>query len=161
MKKGKIKNKLYWVFAIIFCVIIVVIMLFELKFINFSGTKFNDSGDSSGEKVSTTSGKYKIDVYDDEIDFIDDNGNTIIYAFSDDRLSAVMEILILNNNEDAEVVKEFYELKIPSGEIERVVRDENMISVKYNIEYFEEYMNYTKDELQSILLESSNFKQEN
>ena len=99
-------------------------------------------------------------MYDDEIDFIDDNGNTIMYLFSDDRLSAVMEILVLDNKDDADAVKAFYELKIPSGEVERVVQEDTMVSVKYNIEYFEEYMNYTKDEIQSMLLDGSNFKQE-
>lgn len=161
MRKRNVKNNFCVWLAVIFFIIIIATVFFELNPIKFGEINFNNNnGNLSGEKVSTNSGKYRIDVYDDEIDFIDDNGNTIMYLFSDDRLSAVMEILVLDNKDDADVVKAFYELKIPSGEVERVVQEDTMVSVKYNSEYFEEYMNYTKDEIQSMLLESSNFKQE-
>ena len=161
MRKRNVKNSFCVWLAGIFFIIIIVTVFFELNPINFGEINFNNNnGNLSGEKVSTNSGKYRIDVYDDEIDFIDDNGNTIMYLFSDDRLSAVMEILVLDNKDDADVVKAFYELKIPSGEVERVVQEDTMVSVKYNIEYFEEYKNYTKDEIQSRLLEGRNFKQE-
>lgn len=161
MEKNKIFKKIYWYFFILFILALIIAIAINITKTKNNTEPLDDKLNNSGEVVSNNSGKYDVTISEDEIDFTDDSGNMISYIFTDDHLSGVLEVLIANNEDEASAIKSFYESKIEDGEVERVVQQGNIISVKYDINYFGAYSSYTKDEIQSMLLEESNFEQGN
>lgn len=160
MKKNRIIKKVCWCFFIVFVSALIITITINIAKSQNNSKHFEDKSNNSGE-ITNNSGKYDVSISEDEIDFIDENGNMISYIFTDDHLSGVLEVLIANNEDEASEIKKFYEEKIQDGEVERVVQQENIISVKYDINYFEAYSSYTKDEIQTMLLKESNFEQGN
>lgn len=161
MEKNKIIKKIYWYFFILFILALIIAIAINITKTKNNTEPLDDKSNNSGEVVSNNSGKYDVTISEDEIDFTDDSGNMISYLFTDDHLSGVLEVLIANNEDEASDIKSFYESKIEDGEVERVVQQGNIISVKYDINYFGAYSSYTKDEIQSMLLKESNFEQGN
>lgn len=160
MKKNRIIKKVCWCFFIIFVSALIITITINIAKSQNNSEHFEDKSNNSGE-ITNNSGKYDVSISEDEIDFTDENGNMISYIFTDDHLSGVLEVLIANNEDEASEIKKFYEEKIQDGEVERVVQQGNIISVKYDINYFEAYSSYTKDEIQTMLLKESNFEQGN
>lgn len=162
MKRCKSNSKLF------LCIFIVIAVIAAIYFLSKLYINRNDSEKDSnnlfdynkttvsGENTGVKDGEYNVSVYDDQITFSDGNGNSIVYSFSDNHLTNVQEILVLNNASEVDEVKAYYEAKIKDGEIERVISDGNVISVKYNIDYFGEYKDYTKDEIESMLIGDEN-----
>lgn len=160
MKKKKYR------LLVVFCVFFILAAIFAVILLKDTGNNDNSifvTAEKNNDNLdaSISSNGYKVSIYDDEIDFIDSDGNIISYVFEDDKLSSVQEILFADSIEEVNALKDFYEEKIATGEIERIVQEEKMISVIYNMNYFEEYLTLTKDEIQSLLLKESNFKENN
>ena len=158
MKRRKANSKFFLCLFIV-VVAIIAIYFFSKLYINkndieddFNNLSGDDNVSTSGESDGLKDGEYNVSVYDDQIIFSDGNGNSIVYSFSDDHLTNVQEILVLSNASEVAEVKAYYEAKIKDGEIERVVAEWNVVSVKYNIDYFGEYKNYTKDEIEAMLI---------
>ena len=160
-KKNRIIKKVCWCFFIVFVSALIITITINIAKSQNNSEFFEDKSNNSGEVTSNNSGKYDVSISEDEIDFTDENGNMISYIFTDDHLSGVLEVLIANNEDEASEIKKFYEEKIQDGEVERVVQQGNIISVKYDINYFGAYSSYTKDEIQTMLLKKSNFEQGN
>lgn len=158
MKRRKVNSKFF------LCLFIVVVAIIAIYFFsklcinkNYIENDFNNlSGDdntlTSDKSDELKDGEYNVSVYDDQIIFSNRNGNSIVYSFSDNHLTNVQEIFVLSNASEVDEVKAYYEAKIKDGEIERVVAEGNVVSVKYNIDYFGEYKNYTKNEIEAMLI---------
>lgn len=121
-----------------------------------------DTSNVSGEELNFVDENFMTDdgffydvvVDDDAITFYDEKGNSIVYVFENNKLQNVLSIFIFNSEDEAQTVHDYYKNLVGNGEITRVTTRENIVSVVLDMKQFEEYKNYTKDEIEEILLNS-------
>lgn len=125
--------------------------------------KVYDSTDDyivSGESALEGEKNYDIYVTDTEITFYDLNGNSIIYTFEDDRLKSVFNVYNALNEVEAKKIAAYFTAQIGNGEILKVDHVDNVVSVQMDINYFSEYKDYTKKQIEEILLKDASFVNE-
>lgn len=115
---------------------------------SYSGENINNSGDTK---------EFDVVVSENNLTFTDENGNMIVYIFNEDRLENVLLVINASSENEALILKDFYSKQIDEGIFERVISEGNVVSIRYNMSLFEEYKDYTKDEIQNLILERSNF----
>ena len=97
---------------------------------------------------------YDAIVTDDTITFYDNFGNSIIYVFNADKLENVFNVYNAKSEAEAKRIVSYYNNKIGNGEISKVSCNGTTVSVMMDINYFSEYQNYSKKEIEDILLQS-------
>lgn len=163
------KSKLYLNLFFI-AVICFTFILFNNRIFNVSEEIiFSESGESNidnnviVENSNSLNGQereYDVLVQDDTITFYDENGNSIIYVFSNDRLENVLNVFNLKSVEEAKAIEAYYKSMIGDGKIERVVAKDTTVSVVLNMAQFAEYRDYTRASIEEILLRDANLVEE-
>lgn len=141
------------IFFIIFCLIMLGLILFLSQQTVYE--KVYDSSYFSGDTVYKNSDSYDIWVNDDSITYSDELGNAIVYLFDADRLYSVYTIYVLDNEVEARKVAAYYSKQIGNGEIAEVSHNQNNVTVIMDMNYFAEYKDYTKKQIEDILLENA------
>ena len=118
-------------------------------------SKNNSSTQTSGESFSNLLG-YDVEITEDTLVFTSPDGVVIVYSFDNDHLVSIVQMITANDNETAEYIKQTFEEQITQGVIESAQVKDNIVSLKYNMEYFAEYENYTKDEIQNLIFNNEN-----
>ena len=91
-----------------------------------------------------TSQNYDVEIEDDALTFYGDDGSIIVYSFENDRLDSVVQLFTTEDEKTTEYIKNVFKAQVGDGVIESVEAKENLVSVKYDMEHFKEYENYTK-----------------
>ena len=146
------KRKAFFVLAIVFFSILIGFII--RKFDAFGiyervyeiDTNYFESGDNDYI--------YDAIVTDDSITFYDSLGNSIIYTFEADRLTNVLNVYNAKSEAEAKRIATYFNKQIGKGEIERVTYKGTTVSVMMDINYFSEFKNYSKKEIESILMDS-------
>ena len=147
------KNKsLYFIGSIIIIIFFVYVFLFEKSV----SEKVYDNSIFSGDKNSGDSKEYDIFVEEDMITFYDANGNSIIYVFENDRLTNVFNVYNAPNEIEAKRIANYFTTQFGSGEILDVNFLDTTVSVQMDMNYFSEYKDYSKKQLEQILLNDAN-----
>lgn len=146
-------KKVFFVFLIILFIIIVAFVLENFtslgvyeKVYTIDSSTF-DSGDNAYS--------YDAMVTDDTITFYDNEGNSIIYVFSADKLENVFNVYNARSEAEAKRIAAYYKKQIGNGEITRVSYNGTTVSVTMDMNYFSEYKNYSKKEIEDILLQNA------
>ena len=148
-------------FAIILSVILILsCVLFRNNNVYEKVYDSTDAYIASGEGSLEGEKNYDIYVTDTEITFYDLNGNSIIYAFEDDRLKSVFNVYNASNEVEAKKIAAYFTAQIGKGEILKVNHVDNAVSVQMDINYFSEYKDYTKKQIEEILLKDASFVNE-
>ncbi|MBQ8299393.1 MAG: hypothetical protein IJX99_05975 [Clostridia bacterium] len=161
------KSKLILFFIISACFLF---FIFDNPFFNISEEIiYLESGDSSilnnvvDENINFSGEygyEYDVLVDDDTITFYDENGSSIIYVFSNDRLENVLNVFNMKTVEEANVVETYYKSMVGNGKIKRVVAKDTIVSVVLDMEQFAEYRDYSRESLEKILLKDANLVEE-
>lgn len=146
-------GKKFFLFLIILFIVIVAIIL----------EKFNPFGvyeeiytiDSSIFDSGDNAYIYDAMVTDDTITFYDRDGNSIIYSFDANRLVNVFNVYSAKSEAEAKRIAAYYTKQIGNGEISRVSYSGTTVSVVMDMNYFSEYKNYSKKEIEEILLQNA------
>ncbi|MBQ9280558.1 MAG: hypothetical protein IJ215_05930 [Clostridia bacterium] len=146
-------KKNFWIFMIV----IFIILAFIFFWWKGVGRVQEDITEKESEPIvqhdSAFDEEYDVDIDDETITFTSKDGKTaIIYVFDNDHLDNVLYVVAVEDENAAEYLKNEYEKQVGNGIIDRVVSSENIVSIKYDKSYFEEYSNYTKDEIQDLLI---------
>lgn len=143
-------RKSFFIFLIILFIVIFAVILENFghfgvyeKIYTIDSSVF-DSGDDAY--------RYDAMVTDDTITFYDNDGNSIIYSFHADRLENVFNVYNAKTESEAKRIASYYEKQIGNGEISRVSYSGTTVSVTMDMNYFSEYKNYSKKEIENILL---------
>ena len=145
------KNKKLFFTFLIFLFIIIVTLIIE-KFGHFGVYENVYTIDSSNFNSGDDAYGYSAMVTDDTITFFDSDGNSIIYVFEADRLVNVFNVYNAESEEKAKKIAAFYTKEIVKGEIDNVNYKGNIVSVQMDINYFSEYKDYSKKQIEDILL---------
>lgn len=87
-------------------------------------------------------------------------GTMIVYTFSNDILYNVQVMHTMKSEEEAIEMKNYYETQKEQGVIEKIVIEGTMLAITYDIDYFGEYKNCTKEEIKNMILEQSDILSE-
>lgn len=143
----------FFIFLILLFIIIVAIIIENFspfgvyeKVYTIDSSTF-DSGDNAYI--------YDAMVTDDTIIFYDKQGNSIIYVFSANRLENVFNVYNAKSETEAKRIAAYYTKQIGNGEISRVSYNGTTVSVTMDMNYFSEYKNYSKKEIENILLQNA------
>ncbi len=146
-------------------VVLVILSLIIVLLVFFFGQSnvhedVYDSNYFSGDEIYKNSDSYDIWVNDDSITFSDELGNSIVYLFEADRLSSVYSIYITENEVEARKFAAYFSAQIGNGQIEDVNYNENTVSVIMDMNHFAEYKDYTKKQIEDILLKDAKVVEE-
>lgn len=109
-----------------------------------------DSGDRSGELNSEI--KYDIIEYDDSIMFSGYNNTAIMYNFDEDGIFSGIEYVAFCDNENlVQYLIQQYKSQEGNGIIESVTGEGEIFTIKYELEYFSDFVGKTKEEMKEIL----------
>ena len=138
-------------------VIFLLVLFSVFVFINKNSVREDvyDSEYFSGDTVYENSNSYDIFVNDDTITYYDENGNSVIYLFDADRLSGVYSIYVSENEVEAKKIANYFLEQVGNGEISEVVQNENTVTVVMDMNYFAEYSEYTKKQIEEILFKNA------
>lgn len=141
----------------LFILSLILILLLLLFFFGQRNVRENvyDLNYSSGDEIYKNSDSYDIWVNDDSITFSDELGNSIVYLFEADRLSNVYSIYVTENEVEARKFAAYFSTQIGNGQIEDVNYNENIVSVIMDMDYFAQYKDYTKKQIEDILLKDA------
>lgn len=146
-------KKSFFVFLIILFIVIVAIVLENFgpfgvyERVYTIDSSIFDSGDSAY--------RYDAMVTDDTITFYDNSGNSIIYSFNADRLENVFNVYNAKSETEAKRIAAYYTKQIGKGEISKVSYNGTTVSVMMDMNYFSEYKDYSKKEIETILLQNA------
>lgn len=146
-------KRLFFIFLIILFIVIVAIILekFNQHVVYEKVYTVDSSGFDSGDSAYI----YDAMVTDDTITFYDNDGNSIIYVFNADRLENVFNVYNANSEAEAERIAAYYTKQLGKGEISRVNYSGTTVSVTMDMNYFSEYKDYSKKEIENILLQNA------
>ena len=146
-------KKSFFLFLIILFIVIVAIVLENFgslgvyeKVYSIDSSTF-DSGDNAYS--------YNAMVTDDTITFYDKDGNSIIYVFEADRLVNVFNVYNAKSEAEAKRIATHYTKQIGNGEIYDVNYKGTTVSVRMDINYFSEYKDYSKKQIEDLLLKTA------
>lgn len=151
-------------FKLMYCVAIVIaIIIFFLIVLLFQDDDFTEENVSENEELNQVSGEsfsnllgYDVEITEDTLTFSSPDGVVVVYSFENDHLIDIVQVITADTAEAAEYTGDIFKEQVSEGLIENVQVKENIVSIKYNMEYFEEYKNYTKDEIQDIIFGNEN-----
>lgn len=129
---------------------------------DLSGTNMEETSqegqlNASQSSMQDDNTEYDVNIDDETITFTTKDGSSsIIYIFENNHLDNVLQIIAAESASAAEYLKNQYEKEIGNGIIDRVVVSDNMISIRYAQDYFKEYRDYTKSEIEDLLLYNEN-----
>ena len=152
------KKKIFWIIILI----LVLFLVSSFYFINVSNVTENvvekDNYNSTQNNNSGDLHEFDVDVSDEEITFTSKDGSeAIIYSFDNNRLDKVLYITLAKNDNEANYLKSEYEKKIGDGIIANVETTDRMVIITYDKSYFKEYEQYTKSEIQDMLINNEEF----
>ncbi len=113
-------------------------------------TKLEKSGDASGE----SNGKIKYDIveYDDSIMFSSYNNTAILYNFDENGIFSGVEYIAFCDDEAlVTYLIEQYKSQEGNGIIESVGGEGTIFTIKYELEYFSDFVGKTKEEVKKVL----------
>ena len=146
----------------LFLIILIICIFITFLFLKSGNVKEDvyDFDTFSGDTIFENSNSYDIFVNDDTITYYDENGNSIIYLFQADRLSNVYSVYVAENEVQASRIADYFLLQVGNGEIAEVTQKENSVFVSMDMNFFEEYENYTKKQIEEILLKDAKIVEE-
>lgn len=146
-------KKSFFVFLIIVFIIIIAFVLENFgpfgvyERVYTIDSSIFDSGDSAY--------RYDAMVTDDTITFYDSAGNSIIYSFNADKLENVFNVYNAKSEAEAKRIATYYAKQIGKGEISKVSYSGTTVSVMMDMNYFSEYKDYSKKQIEDILLKNA------
>ena len=146
----------------LFLIILVICIFITFLFLKSGNVKEDvyDLDTFSGDTIFENSNSYDIFVNDDTITYYDENGNSIIYLFQADRLSNVYSVYVAENEVQASRIADYFLLQVGNGEIAEVTQKENSVFVSMDMNFFAEYENYTKKQIEELLLKDAKVVEE-
>lgn len=76
----------------------------------------------------------------------------ITYSFQNDRLSSVQMLIDAGTNDNANLIKDYYE-KYDKNSFDKITVDGSAVAFLYNLDIFNEFKNYTQEELKQYFLD--------
>ncbi len=148
------KKNYFFIFLIVLFIIIVtcIIEMFGKSSVYEKVYTIDSSNFDSGEKDPYS---YTAMVTDTTITFYDEDGNSIVYLFENDRLVDVFNVYTANSEFEAKRLYTRYKRQIGNGEISDVSYNGKVVTITMDINYFSEYKDYSMKEIKDILLDGA------
>lgn len=142
-------------FAILIFLFLIIVFFIIKMFEHFGVYEDVYTIDSMNFNSGDENNGYSAIVTDDTITFFDSDGNSIIYVFESDRLVNVFNVYNADSEEKAKKIAAYYYKQVGNGEIYDVNYKENIVSVQMDINYFSKYKEYSKKQIEDILLKTN------
>ena len=144
------------IIIVLFCIIIAFI-IFCFYNSNSIKEKIVYKQNTKEKSLISDAKNYNVSIEDGSITFESSNGSSsIIYLFPDGIFSDVLQVIKANSPYEANLIKAEFEKKISGGMISNVTVNNDIVSIFYNIDYFEDLKGCSQKEFEDSFLNSDN-----